>query len=86
MTKIAGDREVRELYRQSDLRFEDLWLETRWPLPLRPGALPFLFFFLDTEQTFEAGLQILYEEPLVKYQANDFVAGALQQAQIHQII
>ena len=67
LTKIAGDKEVRELFRQSDLQFEDLWMPTKWPAPLKPIQIPYLFFFLDTERTFEIGLTLLYEEKLVRF-------------------
>lgn len=50
-------------------------METQWPIPLKPIQIPYLFFFLDTERSFEAGLKILYEEPVVKFQANDFVSN-----------
>lgn len=57
LTKIAADREVRELYKESDLQFEDLIYATEWAKPLKPTQIPYLFFFLDSERTFEAGLK-----------------------------
>ena len=42
-------------------------MPTRWAAPLKPIQIPYLFFFLDTERTFEIGLTLLYEEKLVRY-------------------
>ena len=37
LSKIAGDREMRALFKQSDLQYEDLYCMTRWQPPLKPA-------------------------------------------------
>ena len=56
LSKIAGDREMRERYRQSDLEFDDLLMATPFPKPLKPSHIPYMFFFMDSERSFEACL------------------------------
>ena len=60
LAKIAGDREIRELYRQSDLQFEDMIYFKEWNPPLKPIEIPYLFFFMDKERTFELALRLIY--------------------------
>ena len=73
LAKIAGDREIRELYRQSDLQFEDMICFTEWNPPLKPIQIPYLFFFMDTERTFELALRLIYKQHLIQYTGNDFI-------------
>ena len=42
-------------------------------MPLQPQQIPFLFFFLDLEETFEEGLKLLYEEQLLSKMEKDDV-------------
>ena len=62
---------MRERYRQSDLEFEDLYMATDFPKPLKPIHIPYLFLFMDTEKSFEAGLQLLYEEKFMRFTSDD---------------
>lgn len=48
LLKIAGDRETRQLFLQSDLQLEDLLMTTDFGRPLKPVYLPYIFLFLDT--------------------------------------
>jgi len=61
LAKIAGDREMRALFHQSDLEYEDLFCPTMWPLPYKPHQIPYLFFFMDTERSFELCLSLMYK-------------------------
>lgn len=73
LAKIAGDREIRELYRQSDLQYEDLLYTSEWSPPLKPIQIPYIFFFMDTERTYELALRLIYKQHLVQYTGNDFI-------------
>lgn len=65
---------MRELYKQSDLQFEDLYFMTDWRPPLKPSQIPYLFFFMDTEKTFEMCLRLLYKKEHVEFSGEDFVS------------
>ena len=73
LAKVAGDREVRELFRQSDLQFEDLVCLSDWQPPFKPGQIPFLFFFMDTERAFELCMRLLYNQRTVQYTGEEFL-------------
>lgn len=73
LAKIAADREIRAMYQQSDLQFEDLYCVTNWPAPFKPMQIPHLFFFMDTERTFELCLRLLYKSHQVQYTGEDFI-------------
>lgn len=62
LAKLAGDREIRELYRQSDLQYEDLIYATNWGNQFKPIQIPYLFYFMDTERTYELCLRLLYNK------------------------
>lgn len=47
LSRVAGDREVRELFKQSDLQTEDLYRATMIQAPFKPQHIPLLFFFMD---------------------------------------
>lgn len=40
--------------------------------PFKPGQIPHLFFFMDTETTFEMCLHLLYEQKKIHYTGKDF--------------
>lgn len=67
LIKIAGDRETRQLYCMSDLQIEDLLMPTQFGKPLKPVYIPFLFLFLDTSNSYEQGLGLLYKPELLVF-------------------
>ena len=75
LAKLAGDREMRELFRQSDLQYEDLVYPTNWGIPLKPVQIPYLFFFMDTERSYELCLRLLYKKSQIQYTGEDFVSN-----------
>lgn len=54
-------------------------------MPLQPQQIPFLFFFLDLEETFEEGLKLLYEEKLLSFTGSDF-CGKMEKDDVHKIL
>lgn len=56
---------MRALFKQSDLQYEDLYSMTQFTPPLKPAQIPFMFFFMDDERTYELCLRLLYKRCLV---------------------
>ena len=71
LSKIAADKEMRQRFGQSDLLVEDLSMATNWPKPLKPLHIPYLFYFMDTEKSFEAALNLIYDEKIMNYTSDD---------------
>ena len=65
LTKVAADRECRALYIQSDMVLSDLNEAKNLTRPLTPQHLPFMFFFMDMESSFEESLSLLYTPNLL---------------------
>lgn len=72
LAKVAADRECREAFIQSSLVLSDLYTDRQLKQPLQPPDMPYLFFFLDLESTYESGLKILYEPELTHFTGSDF--------------
>ena len=85
LAKLAADREVREMFRQSDLQFEDLLMPTDFGTPLKPVDIPYLFFFMDTERTYELCLRLLYKKNAIQYTGQDFESN-LENLEVASII
>jgi hypothetical protein len=65
--------------------FIDLINSHQLSMPLQPQQIPFLFFFLDLEETFEEGLKLLYEEKLLSFTGSDF-CGKMEKDDVHKIL
>ena len=46
---------------------------SEWNPPLKPIQIPYLFFFMDTERTFELALRLMYRQELIQFTGNDFI-------------
>ena len=59
LTKIAADREIRCLFKDSSLTFEDFFeLQISEP-PFKPKHLPYMFMFMDNAAMYESVLAII---------------------------
>lgn len=86
VTKISGDRELRELYKEASLEYEDLFTMKVKATPFKPIHVPFLFLLMDTPYKFENALKVLWGEALVKVTGNDLVSGKLENAQRNSVL
>ena len=46
-------------------------MATNWPKPLKPLHIPYLFYFMDTEKSFEAALNLIYDDKIMNYTSDD---------------
>jgi hypothetical protein len=65
--------------------FDDLINPHQLSIPLQPQKIPFLFFFLDLEETFEEGLKLLYEEKFLSFTGSDF-CGKIEKEDVYKIL
>lgn len=60
VTKIAADKEIRNTILESGITVQDCTLRSAGRPPYKPKSLPFLFFFMDTEETYQKTYALLY--------------------------
>ncbi|CDW75782.1 UNKNOWN [Stylonychia lemnae] len=71
--KIAGDREIRELFRDSQIEYDDLLKYKLKATPFKPNQFPLLFLFMDTPVMFEESLKLIYNNGEVEITGQDFL-------------
>ena len=60
LTKISGDREIRAIYKEAQIDFEDYFTLKVKNGPYKPMHLPYLFIFMDTPLMFERSLALIW--------------------------
>lgn len=77
LTKLAGDREVRALFAQSDAILEDyLFVSpviTEAKGALLPPCLPYLFLYMDSGTMSERAMELLYGKEKTTFTARDLL-------------
>eukprot|EP00347_Sterkiella_histriomuscorum_P005365 403356888 len=83
--KIAGDREIRQLYKDSQVEYTDLFKMKLKTTPFRVNQFPLLFIFMDTPLMFEEGLKMIYPISYVEVTGQDF-QDRLKQAEKFEVL
>ena len=77
LTKLAGEREVRALFAQSDVILEDYLFTSAEITQARgsylPNCLPYLFFYMDSGTMHERAVELLYGLELTTFTAKDLL-------------
>jgi hypothetical protein len=60
VTKIAGDKEVRNTIQDSGITLDDCLHKTAGRPPYKPKHIPYLFFFMDREDTYSKAFSLMY--------------------------
>jgi len=60
LTKISGDREIRELFREAQIELEDIFRLRARKTPFKPLHFPFIFIFMDSPYMFETAYNLLW--------------------------
>jgi hypothetical protein len=71
--KISGDREIRQLFKDSQIEYEDLFQLKIRNTPFKPSHFPYLFLFMDSPSMFEQSLKILWPSNHVEITGQDFL-------------
>ena len=66
LAKIAGDREVRQLFKDVQIEYMDLFRRKIKTTPFKRVHVPYLFLFLDSPLPFEQSLSLLYSPYLTR--------------------
>lgn len=87
MTKIAADKEIRSTILESGITVQDCTLRSAGRPPYKPKSLPFLFFFMDTEETYQKTYGLLYPryEKITGQLVNTQMTGS-ERAQLFDIL
>jgi len=60
LTKLSGDREVRQLYNLAQVEFEDILSVRVKQIPFKYAHFPYIFIFMDTQYKFEVMFKLLW--------------------------
>jgi len=79
LSKVAGDREVRAIFGQTEATVEDhlypSGVITNAGGPLLPRCMPYLFLLMDSEVMFERALELVYGKSQAAFSRISFFKG-----------
>jgi hypothetical protein len=73
LTKIAAEREVRQLFHDAQLELDDVFMAKVKSTPFKPAHLPFLFVFMDSPHMFESAFRLIWGPELSEITGQNLV-------------